>query len=64
MLNVVENRKDGKVYGNVTAIMRLRKGEEALRVRDYVRVIDRKPEDEQGPPEQDFHGITDDLDPF
>ena len=47
MLNVVENRKDGKVYGNVTAIMRLRKGMEPLKIRDYVRVIDRKPEDEQ-----------------
>ncbi len=66
MLNVVENRKDGKVYGNVQSIMRLRKGEEPLRMRDYVRVIDRKPEPEgnQEPPEQDFHGITDDDVPF
>jgi hypothetical protein len=63
MLSVVENRKDGKVYGNVTSIMRLRKGEEPLRIRDYTRVIDRKPEDVQDAPEQDFGGIDEEV-PF
>jgi hypothetical protein len=65
LLNIIQEKKDGETYSNVTGIMRLPKGMEAIKQCDYVRVIDRK--DDQG---QDDHGnpnelgITDDDIPF
>jgi len=62
LLNVMHNKKDGAVYANVTSIMRLPKGLAILTPRDYVRVIDRTPD--QASPDQDFGEITDDDVPF
>lgn len=45
MLNVVEQKKEGKTYSNVTAIMKLPKSMQAPKIRDYVRVCDRQPDD-------------------
>lgn len=45
LLNVMQVTKDGDTYANVTTIMRLPKGMEVLKVRDYIRMKDRKPED-------------------
>jgi hypothetical protein len=70
MLNIVEKTsKKGKKFSNIVAVMPLAKGLTKIEPRDYVRVIDRKQDDEhsqQEPPEADFHGITitDDDVPF
>lgn len=67
-LNVLQVVKEGETWSNVASIMRLPKGMEPLKVRDYVRVCDRKPDDEageqQGPPEHNFGGIDDSDIPF
>ncbi len=44
LLNVMQVQKEGDTYANVTTIMRLPKGMEAPKVRDYVRMKDRTPE--------------------
>lgn len=63
-LNVLQEKKGDDTYANVKAIMKLPKGTPPLGVRDYVRVVDRKPEEtpDEGPP-LDMH-ITDDDVPF
>lgn len=63
LLNVIHAVKDGSTYANVSAIMKLPKGMNALTPRDYVRVCDREPAQAQTT-EQDFGGITDDDVPF
>ena len=75
LLNIIEEKKDGQSYSNVTSIMRLPKGMTAINVRDYVRVCDRQTTGEPGPqdlsempaPDSEwdrYHGITDDDVPF
>ena len=66
LLNVIQESKDGDTYSNVTSIMRLPKGMEAPKARDYIRVCDRTPENGNGQPHDDeaFAGITDDDIPF
>jgi hypothetical protein len=43
VIQIVHEHKGDKVYDNITSIMKLMKGMEALKVRDYVRVQDRVP---------------------
>lgn len=62
-VNVIHNVKDGDTFANVTSIMRLPKGMEAPKARDYVRVCDRPAEDQQHD-DGAFAGITDDDVPF
>ncbi len=66
MLNIIHEEKEGQTYSNVTAVMRLPKGLDAPSIRDYVRVIDRKPADAEpeGEPADWNHGITDEDVPF
>lgn len=67
MLNVIHNEKDGTVYGNVAAVMKLPRGLESLTPREYIRVCDRQEEsDHQDDGQQtDWNaGITDDDVPF
>jgi hypothetical protein len=66
LLNVVQVKKDGETYSNVTTIMRLPKGMEAPHIRDYVRVQDREPAKAEAVTEgpQWDGGITDDDVPF
>lgn len=66
LLNVIETQKDGATYANVSSIMRLPKGMNAIKPRDYVRVIDREPQQAQQPEDQQAEawGITDDDVPF
>lgn len=64
LLNIIEEKKPNGVFANVASIMRLPKGMEAPTVRDYVRVIDRQPEDGIAQPEDWSTGITDDDVPF
>lgn len=45
LLNVIQEKKDGTTYANVTSIMRLPKGMQPIKARDYVRVVDRTPEE-------------------
>lgn len=45
LLNVLQVQRDGDTYANVVSIMRLPKGVEPLKARDYVRTIDRTPEE-------------------
>lgn len=45
LLNVLQVNRDGDTYANVVSIMRLPKGMEPVRARDYVRVCDRTPEE-------------------
>lgn len=63
LLNIIEVKKDGKVYGNVSAIMRLPKNWQDVPVqRDYIRVVDRKTDAEAvDAPEYD-EGYSDSLD--
>jgi len=46
LLNVIHAVKDGSTYANITSIMRLPKSMQAIKQRDYIRVIDRAPEDQ------------------
>jgi len=65
LLSVIHQAKDGDIFANISAIMRLPKGMEALKVVDYVRVCDREPT--QAEPTQPQWGgmeITDDDVPF
>jgi len=62
LVNIIHQNKAGSIYANVTSVMRLPKGMAVLTPRDYIRVVDRKPEDQA--PEQDFGNITDDDVPF
>jgi hypothetical protein len=70
ILNVIHEVKEGTPYANVASIMRLPKGIPALKARDYIRVIDRKPEMEDEDQsaehrgESNEFGITDDDIPF
>lgn len=45
-LNVIHAVKNTDTYANVAGIVPLGKGMQKIAVRDYVRVVDRKPEDE------------------
>jgi hypothetical protein len=66
LLNVVHKQSGGDTYANVGGVMALPRGMAALSVRDYVRFVDRKPEDASHADES--HGqqppITDDDIPF
>lgn len=59
LLNVVHVARDGATFANVSSIMRLPKGMNALQPRDYVRVKDRQEQNgsssmaEEAPPEMD-----------
>lgn len=67
LINVMHQKSqtNGETYANVTAVMRLPKGMEAPTPRNYVRVCERKPEDQPNePPPSDFGGITDEDVPF
>lgn len=68
LLGVIQQSKDGSTYANVSSIMRLPKGMNPLKQRDYIRVCDRPAETTNGqaPAEDDgaFNGITDDDVPF
>lgn len=64
LLNVIQTKKESDTYANIASIMRLPKGMEAPKPRDYVRVIDRGPETEQPPQDDPYAGITDDDVPF
>lgn len=67
LLNVIQEKKDSSTYANVTSIMRLPKGMEAIKQRDYVRVCDRTPEQAETEAQQqgDSGWIPSDLDvPF
>jgi hypothetical protein len=67
LLNVIQVKKESDTFANVAGIMRLPKGMEAPRARDYIRVVDREPEDGGGGQLEDdsaFAGITDDDVPF
>lgn len=46
LLNVIHTVKDGSTYANVSSIMRLPKSMQAITARDYVRVVDREPQDQ------------------
>jgi hypothetical protein len=48
VMQVTHVNKDGKVYDNISAIMRPMKGMEKLTVQDYVRVQDRPIQNGQG----------------
>lgn len=62
LLNVQQVLKDGETYSNVTTLMKLPKGMNTLKVRDYVRVCDREPT--QGEPQEPFGEMQDDDIPF
>ena len=47
LLNVQQVVKDGETYSNVISLMKLPKGMTVLSVRDYVRVVDRDPAQQQ-----------------
>src|SRR5690348_1271904 len=64
MLSVIHNPgSNGGTFANVAAIMKLPKGAPALQVRDYVRVCDREPGDQQTAPENRWEVSEDDV-PF
>lgn len=64
-LNVLQEAKNGETYTNVKAIMKLPKTTPALSVREYIRVVDREPQDatDEGPPNDMAHIDDSDL-PF
>ncbi len=70
LLNIIQEDKGGETYANVASIMRLPKGLPALKARDYIRVIDRKPEMQDEDQSAEYRGepnelgITDDDIPF
>lgn len=65
LLSVVQAVSGGNVYANVKGVMKLPRGMQAIRVRDYIRVVDRKPEDEHDGSEIPPTGeITDSDVPF
>jgi hypothetical protein len=63
LLNVIQevSTKNGKTYSNIASIMRLPKGMNPVQARDYVRVIDRTPEQAQA--EGEWTPTDDDI-PF
>lgn len=62
LLSVVQAASGGNIYANVKGVMKLPRGMQAIRIRDYVRMKDRKPEDASDiPPSGE---ITDDDVPF
>lgn len=70
LLNITHNRVADKTYANVASVSPLMKGMPAMQVRDFVRKIDRVPEQQQergshlsGDPVDDLP-ITDDDIPF
>lgn len=44
LLSIVQAASGGNVYANVKGVMKLPRGMQAIRVRDYIRVVDRKAE--------------------
>jgi hypothetical protein len=63
LLNVMQAKKDSDTFANVTSIMRLPKGMEAPKSRDYVRVCDRTPEQAAAQTEEPWTPTDDDV-PF
>jgi hypothetical protein len=70
LLNIIHNKTSGSVYANVSSVMKLPKGMKPPAARDYVRVVDRPPQQPGAPadeptPAWDNHAdITDDDVPF
>lgn len=71
LLNVLQVKKDGETYSNVVSIMRLPKGMEPMKQRDYTRVKDRSTAEtaaaDAAPPEhgpEDGYMPTDDDVPW
>lgn len=64
LLNIIHNESGGDTYANVAAVMALPRGMPFPTVRDYVRFVDRTPEQEAAAPEQSHAAITDDDIPF
>lgn len=65
LLSVVQAVSGGNVYANVKGVMKLPRGMQAIRVRDYVRMADRKPEDIGADNDIPPHGeIQDEETPF
>ena len=62
LLSVIHNSQTGQTFANVNSIMRLPKGMPSVTVRDYVRVCDRDPKDDNPPVDQ--WTPTDDDVPF
>jgi hypothetical protein len=51
LLGVMHNDSNGTTYANVTSVMALPKGMMAPAVRDYVRFVDRTPDEHTAPPD-------------
>jgi len=68
LLNITHNEVKDKTYANVVSIMPLVKGMPTISARDYVRKMDRQPEEAAAPSRDDEHEpppITDeDITPF
>lgn len=64
MLNVLQEKKGDKTYSNVKAVMKLPKGFAAIEPREYIRVIDRKPESQPVPSHPFAEGVDEDDVPF
>lgn len=65
LLSVVQAASGGSVYANVKGVMKLPRGMQAIRVRDYIRVVNRKPEDGTTEGDMPPHGDIQDEDvPF
>jgi len=67
LLNIIQevSNKNGKTYSNIAIIMRLPKGMNPLKARDYIRVCDRTPENSNGQPQDEAEWTPSDDDiPF
>lgn len=67
LLNVIQevSTKNGKTYSNIASIMRLPKGMNPVKARDYIRVCERTPEEaKQAQPTEEPWTPTDDDIPF
>jgi hypothetical protein len=63
-INVVHAQKDGKTYANVVSIMPLKKGMPKMDADRYVRVKDRKPDDQAQTHGEITSELTEDDIPF
>lgn len=68
LLNITHNEVKDKTYANVVSIMPLAKGMPTMNARDYVRKVDRRPDEAEPTPSRDDEDnpppITDDDIPF
>lgn len=67
LLSVIHASSDGSTFANIASIMKLPKAMEPVKVRDYVRVCDREPDDQGSggpPPPQGGYDPSDDEVPF